>query len=136
MLAAEGTRVGIVVVLALLLAAWWVDARRARRPVPPPLPINFPLEVKRQVLERAKGKCEYCGVRVSWGKPGPLAFRRQFNCDHVNPIARGGRGVLGNGAAACSECNGMKYEKTFDDFAAEFRVKHGRSPGVPRVMRG
>lgn len=62
-----------------------------------------------QVVERDKGRCRYCGVRVNWsdrrGKAGGTY-------DHVDPD---GPNSLENVVVACRRCNGRKKDRTPDE---------------------
>jgi len=57
---------------------------------------------RRIVIQRARGRCAYCGVRV------PDEY---FEIDHVHPVRWGGRSTLRNLAAACSYCNRHKGQE-------------------------
>jgi 5-methylcytosine-specific restriction protein A len=69
---------------------WLARCRRKRRVNP---------RFRRIVIERARGRCTYCGRRV---KP------ENFVIDHIHPVCAGGRSVLQNLAACCWECNTAK----------------------------
>ena len=58
----------------------------------------IPAELRRQVIERAHGRCEYC--RLS--QEGQEAT---FHVDHIVPRARGGPTTLDNLALACVSCS-------------------------------
>lgn len=51
-------------------------------------------------------RCVYCGDR----KPA------QWRWDHVHPVSKGGRTVIGNLVPACSSCDDSKQEKTLDEW--------------------
>ena len=59
----------------------------------------FPAKVKAAALERAKGRCEECTVRLG---PG------QFHYDHKLPDGLGGEPTLENCAVLCKACHGEK----------------------------
>ena len=61
-------------------------------------------KLRRQVIERARGYCEYCRCLDSI-TPGP------FSVDHILPKSQGGHDVLSNLAYACHGCNGKKYDR-------------------------
>lgn len=61
-------------------------------------------EEQTTVIERAKGRCEYCQSWMSYAAQ-PFVF------EHIVPISRGGETELGNLALACGGCNGHKYNK-------------------------
>ncbi len=49
--------------------------------------------------KRSSGRCYYCGRK----------FRvDELTMDHLVPLARGGRSVLGNVVPACKDCNNRK----------------------------
>lgn len=55
-------------------------------------------DLRRAVLQRARGRCEYCGL----SQGGQEAT---FHVDHVMPIAEGGQTVAENVALACVSCS-------------------------------
>ena len=59
-------------------------------------------EMRRQVEERAKGRCEYCQTQ--------RAIVVSMQVDHVRPVADGGETVLENLCLACVSCNGSKLD--------------------------
>jgi hypothetical protein len=66
---------------------------------------NISPAVKRQVFERAKGRCEYC--------QSPAAFSTHpFAMEHIVPKSKNGSNAPENLALACLGCNGSKYAKT------------------------
>jgi diadenosine tetraphosphate (Ap4A) HIT family hydrolase len=67
--------------------------------------ISGPLQY--QVLKRAKGRCELCGVS---GKVKALQV------DHIKPRSKGGLTVLENLQALCYTCNAQKQNKDDTDF--------------------
>ncbi len=67
---------------------------------------NVPSRKQRQQIEaRANGVCEYCKSPVKYGV-------QSFECEHVIPVAFGGKTVLNNLAFACGGCNRCKSSKT------------------------
>jgi diadenosine tetraphosphate (Ap4A) HIT family hydrolase/5-methylcytosine-specific restriction endonuclease McrA len=67
--------------------------------------ISGPLQY--QVLKRAKGRCELCGI------PGKV---RALQVDHIKPRSKGGLTVLENLQALCYTCNAQKQNKDDADF--------------------
>lgn len=67
--------------------------------------ISGPLQY--QVLKRAKGRCELCGIS---GKVKALQV------DHIRPQSKGGLTVLENLQALCYTCNAQKQNKDDTDF--------------------
>jgi 5-methylcytosine-specific restriction endonuclease McrA len=66
--------------------------------------------LKKAVVERARGRCEYCQAPESYS-PSPFAL------EHILPQARGGLTILENLAHSCQGCNNHKFTRT-----------HGRDP--------
>ena len=60
---------------------------------------------KRDVVERAKGCCEYCRSQLRYAM-------QPFSVEHIVPRSRGGKTELENLALACQGCNNHKYTKT------------------------
>lgn len=67
--------------------------------------ISGPLQY--QVLKRAKGRCELCGIS---GKVKALQI------DHIRPRSKGGLTVIENLQALCYTCNAQKQNKDDTDF--------------------
>jgi hypothetical protein len=59
---------------------------------------DIPAELRRLVLRRSAGLCEYCHL----SQAGQEAT---FHIDHVTPIAAGGQTVAENLALACVSCS-------------------------------
>lgn len=67
---------------------------------------HIPKPVRQQVAQRARYKCEYCGV-----VHGKYVDGTRVKCvvDHVVPLAQGGHPTdMGNLAFACHQCNTIK----------------------------
>jgi 5-methylcytosine-specific restriction protein A len=60
---------------------------------------DFSKTVKRDAAARAKGRCEQCTARLSYG---------QFHYDHVLPDALGGEPLLDNCQVLCVTCHRLK----------------------------
>jgi hypothetical protein len=58
----------------------------------------IPAHLRRQVIQRARSRCEYCGL----AQAGQEAA---FHIDHVVPVHVGGRTALNNLALACVSCS-------------------------------
>tara|TARA_R110000751_G_scaffold275377_1_gene376255 strand:- start:150 stop:347 length:198 start_codon:yes stop_codon:yes gene_type:complete len=57
---------------------------------------------QKKIMALASGnKCEICGKSLSLSYHG----------DHVEPFSKGGKTILNNGQALCSECNQKKGSK-------------------------
>jgi len=63
--------------------------------------IAIPAPLRRLVLERADGRCEYCLLHQD---DAPFAHQ----LDHVLPLKHGGHTIESNLALACLECNRHK----------------------------
>ncbi len=59
---------------------------------------SIPAHLRRLVLRRSAGRCEYCHL----SQAGQEAT---FHIDHVTPVAAGGRTIAGNLALACVSCS-------------------------------
>ena len=62
------------------------------------------VEQQRQVIERAKRRCEYCKSSMDYAS-------QPFVMEHIIPVSAGGETSLTNLALACGGCNGHKYTK-------------------------
>lgn len=74
----------------------------------------IPIHLRRAVLFRDKGICQYCGKN---GKPGwypdkvfEIIHGKEvaFEIDHIVPEFLGGKTILDNLILACRECNRSK----------------------------
>jgi hypothetical protein len=64
---------------------------------------KIPIRLRRQVIARAQGRCEYCRA--------PEEFSLDtFTVDHIQPIADAGSDELENLAFACHNCNNRKQD--------------------------
>ena len=62
-------------------------------------------QLREQVETRAQGYCEYCRCSVKYAV-------QAFECEHIIPLALGGRTTLDNLAWACGGCNRCKATRT------------------------
>lgn len=62
--------------------------------------------IKRLVVNRANGYCEYCYVPSSF-------VPDTFPLDHIEAYSLGGLSEPENLAQSCTPCNGHKYDKTY-----------------------
>lgn len=60
--------------------------------------MTIPARLRRQVIERAQSRCEYCGL----SQAGQEA---EFHIDHITPISAAGSTKLENLALACVSCS-------------------------------
>ena len=67
------------------------------------------------VLTRAKGRCEYCGVKLYPAAPKGASMA----LDHKQPLARGGADDVANLAASCADCNAAKQTKSAFEFLCD-----------------
>lgn len=63
-----------------------------------------PSELRVLVVERARGRCEYCGADSRFAT-------QSLSVEHVVPRSRGGATEEGNLALSCQGCNNHKYNK-------------------------
>ena len=64
----------------------------------------IPVELRRQVADRAKGYCAYC-------RSAEHLMDVTFEVDHIIPEASGGRTVLENLCLSCPVCNRSKARR-------------------------
>ena len=64
-----------------------------------------PVALKRLVIERASGICEYCCSQAKYAID-PLVM------EHIKPVSQGGKTLSENLALSCQTCNNCKYTKT------------------------
>lgn len=76
---------------------------------------------RQNVYARDKGKCQYCGHRVS---------RSEFTYDHVVPRAQGGQTVWENVLVSCLICNQKKGGRTPE----QARMRPVALPHRPRSL--
>jgi 5-methylcytosine-specific restriction endonuclease McrA len=79
--------------------------------------------LRRAVVARARGLCEYCGLRQDLC-PAP------FEVDHILPRALDGETVLGNLCLACPLCNNAKRARVV---AREPRTNRPTALFNPRI---
>lgn len=75
----------------------------------------LPVDKQRNVIERAKARCEYCQSLSDYAT-------ETFAVEHVLPMSREGTSELDNLALSCSGCNGHKYNKTEAPDPADGRI--------------
>lgn len=66
---------------------------------------HIPAKLRRLVIARARGRCEYCLSPVSHAVSS-------FAIEHIIPVEKGGRTGADNLALSCQGCNNHKYTKT------------------------
>jgi len=60
--------------------------------------MTIPVNLRRQVIQRAASRCEYCGL----SQAGQEAA---FHIDHIVPVTARGTTILANLALACVSCS-------------------------------
>lgn len=86
---------------------YWLSLRTKRYPVRNRRRgQEFSHRVRRQLMERANGRCRLCGAT------------RHLQYDHIIPCHTGGSGGVSNGQVLCERCHAVK---TASEIAALFR---------------
>lgn len=67
-----------------------------------------------EVFKRDSFTCQYCGMK---------APEVVLHCDHINPVAAGGKSDILNLVTACAACNGGKGARKLDDRSAVARQR-------------
>jgi hypothetical protein len=67
--------------------------------------MSIPSVLKREVIKRAKSRCEYCGL-------AQVGQEAAFHIDHVVPVTLRGPTTLDNLALACVSCSLRKGART------------------------
>jgi hypothetical protein len=62
------------------------------------------VDLKRAVIERAYGCCEYCRSQARFAT-------QSHSIEHIVPLSQGGQNTIDNLALACQGCNNHKYKK-------------------------
>lgn len=78
---------------------------------------TIPVKMRHFVLKRDKYTCLYCGEK---GTETRDPDGQTWHIDHLHPVSKGGINHPANLAAACSQCNFSKGNKSA---AAYFRIK-------------
>lgn len=78
----------------------------AEQPYRRALPKNWN-DLRARVFERDGGQCRYCDRSLTL---------RTMQCDHVEPLARGGLSVIENLAASCKSCNSSKKDSSLSEW--------------------
>lgn len=66
-----------------------------------------PGTIRFEVLKRAKGKCQLCGISAN---------QKFLQVDHITPRNKGGQSTIENYQALCYTCNAQKMDKDSTDF--------------------
>lgn len=73
--------------------------KKNRRPIPG--------SVRYEVLKRARGRCELCGISME---------QKAIEVDHITPKNKGGKDTIDNYQALCYSCNANKRDLDNTDF--------------------
>lgn len=66
--------------------------------------MKLSIKLRKQVVIRAKGCCEYCMSQEAFSSS-------PFSIEHIIPVSKKGVNTLENLALACQGCNNFKYTK-------------------------
>lgn len=66
---------------------------------------KIPAALRREVIKRAKGFCEYCRTDSDFSDS-------PFDVEHIVPISKNGKTEIENLALSCHGCNLYKSNKT------------------------
>lgn len=80
---------------------------------------------RHNIYARDKGRCQYCGVRVS---------RDRFTYDHVVPRSQGGQTSWENVVCSCVSCNQLKAGRTPQQAAMRLRTAPARPKSLPDAV--
>jgi len=75
---------------------------------------------RRNVYDRDRGKCQYCGCKITL---------KEMTYDHVNPQSKGGLTCWGNIVCSCLKCNNNKSNMTLQ----EANMKLMKKPIAPEI---
>jgi hypothetical protein len=96
----------------------------------PSRPDHIPAHVRRAVMERSGGRCEWVfenGERCN--------SAHQVECDHIHPEALGGRATVENIRAACRGHNQLAARNVFGDAFMDRFTRRRRKPVSPDAHR-
>jgi 5-methylcytosine-specific restriction endonuclease McrA len=73
--------------------------------------VYIPIVLQREIVKLSNDYCEYRLYPASFSSSS-------FHFDHIIPVAKDGKTMLGNLARSCAGCNGFKQDKThhYDPF--------------------
>ncbi|MGH7208097.1 MAG: HNH endonuclease [Nitrospiraceae bacterium] len=76
----------------------------------PPRPLNYfrDPDLRKELFDRDKWVCRYCGERLS---------AENATLDHLVPVSKGGADSPENLATCCFLCNSIKSGKTYEESA-------------------
>lgn len=82
----------------------------------------IPGSVRYEVLKRAGGRCELCGISKD---------ERALDIDHIHPRSLGGKDEIGNFQVLCYRCNTIKGARDNTDFRMMSAAYKHREVGCP-----
>lgn len=85
-------------------------------------PSYIPGTIRFEVLKRAKGRCELCGI------PSSMKF---LQVDHIKPRNKKGESKIENYQALCYTCNAQKMDKDDTDFRKWNSMYENRKENCP-----
>jgi len=94
----------------------------------PSRPDHIPAHVRRAVMERSGGRCEWV---FDNGERCNSAY--QVECDHIEPKALGGRATVENTRAACRGHNQLAARQVFGDAFMDRFTRRRRKPVSPQA---
>ena len=105
----------------VLVSLWIADGliwfmlrtRLNERRIRPTQRVNWPKDLKRQLMRQQDNTCAYCGTRRT---------ARTLDIDHMIPAVRGGSNDISNLQVICRPCNQRKGLQTDE----EFRLRYAR----------
>jgi 5-methylcytosine-specific restriction endonuclease McrA len=96
----------------------------------PSRPGHIPAHVRRAVMERSGGRCEWV---LDNGERCNSAY--QVECDHIHPKALGGRATVENTRAICRGHNQLAARQVFGDAFMDRFTRRRRMPASPHTHR-
>ena len=132
----KASKASIVVNATLVAVLWILDwtidlilyLRQNKLAIEPTKRVGFNEQLKRDLFRRQDRRCMYCGVR---------RILRNFEIDHIHPVARGGSNDRSNLQLLCSACNARKGVHTDKEFRLRYStllppLAEGRRPAPPQ----
>jgi len=73
--------------------------------------MSYDDETLNYVFDKGRGRCWWCGKKLSWKNYGRSGEKGAWEVDHNNPFSRGGTDYLRNLVPACISCNRSKQNR-------------------------
>jgi 5-methylcytosine-specific restriction endonuclease McrA len=87
-------------------------------------------EKDRKILREAHtANCVYCGVRVSQARKAKETSSEPERFDHIVPVSKRGRSVVGNIVLACASCDDSRQDQPWEAWIAKI---NGSESGLKR----